>query len=277
MFDDDEEEDEFLDDDDYEMSEMEEWFDDNYMYFKRDAQIPVDLTDEITYFYETVYCPVMSEIAPAIRKLMVKQYPTIDGELRPLVVEYIQETIDYAGHEFIMQLYMLVQDQLEGVNLREQYPKFEEWVKFYGRPPEVPVPDYTFFGEHNPMSVHLTDQQKKEIIDESFQEELESYLNEEKLKKDYFDILQSTVLKYYKDLNDLDYEGWIIYSVQIREDYEIYKYRCEHLDSFIEYELDEEDINLPYDEYSAKFSLKFNEKFDKEQAEIKKNQLEENL
>lgn len=50
-----------------------------------------------------------------------------------------------------------------------------------------------------------------------------------------------------------------MYAVQIRESYEEYKFRCEHLDTFIEYGFDEQDIDLNYKEFSAKFSIKFNE------------------
>lgn len=36
------------------------------------------------------------------------------------------------------------------------------------------------------------------------------------------------------------------------------------MDSFIEYEMDEEDINLTYKEFHEKFSLKFHEKWERD-------------
>jgi len=267
MFDDDEEADELFDDDDYEMSEIEEWFDDNYRYFARESKVDFDITDEITLFYDSIYVPVITDLEPAVRKLMIQQYPRIRGESRPLVLEYINDTIKYVGHEFLMQLYMVVQDQKEGVKFSEKYERFQNWVEFYGRPAEKPVLDYSFFEEFPHLAVNFTQEMKDEFAIESLEDETITYEIEEKLMKEYYDIVQPIVLKYYLELDDLNYEGWIMYAVQIREVYEDYKYYCEHLDTFIDYGFDEEDINLPYKEFSDKLGIKINERYDIEQAQ----------
>jgi hypothetical protein len=46
------------------------------------------------------------------------------------------------------------------------------------------------------------------------------------------------ILKYFKALEDLNYDGWIIYAVEIREDYEIYRNSCDHFEGFVEYEFE---------------------------------------
>lgn len=271
MFEDDEDEEEFLYDDDYEVSEIEEWFDDNYGYFVREPSVLIDVTDEITKFYVKVYTPAMDELKRAVLKLLLQQYPIIRGESRPLVLDYINEAVKHVGHEFLMQLYMLVQDQREGVNYREKYPEFEELVEFYGRPAEKPEVNYSFFDKYPDIAASFTQKEKEEFAIERHESETVSFDIEEKLMKQYFDIVQPIVLKYYHELYDLNYEGWIMYAVQIREIYEDYKYYCEYLDTFIDYGFDEEDINLPYDEFSDKLGIKINERLDKEQAEIIKN------
>ena len=279
MIEDDElEDDELLDDDDYEyeLTEIEEWFDDNFQYFKREPKFPIEITDEITMFYEKVYAPAMSELEPAIHKLMLQQYPIIRGEIRPMVMEYINNAIKYVAHEFLMQLCMVVEDQKEGVKFSEKYEDFQSWVDFYGRPAEKPVVNYEFFEEYPDIAATFTQEMKDEFAIETFENETNSFNIEERMMKEYYDIVQPIVLKYYKELDDLNYEGWIMYAVQIREVYEDYKYYCEHLDSFIDYGLEEEDINLPYKEYSDKLGVKINERFDKEEAELEENQLEEN-
>jgi len=265
----DEELDEELDEDDfdYEMSEIEEWYEDNFGYFTRNSKIIIDVNEEITFFYNTIYIPIITELAPLIRRLMLKQYPIIRGENRPLLVENINWIISSASHDFVMRLYLIVQDQKEGVNIREKYPKFDSWVDFYGRPAELPVADYTFFDKYPEIGKNLTEQQKREIAEEGLEDEISSFLNNEKLKKEYYDILQPIILKYYKDLEELEYEGWIMYAVQIRESYEDYKYRCEHLDTIIEYGFDEEDINLEYSKFMDKFSIKYQEMEDKRKIE----------
>jgi len=258
------------DDDDYEMSELDEWYDHNFMYFKRKSNPAGDMltgvTFEATLFYNGVYSPVKKEIAPAVRKLMLKQYPIIASESRQLVLEYINDTVNYLGHRMLMNLWSVVEDLKEGINLREKYPKLESWVDFYARPPKAPEPDYTFFDKYPGIGIDLSEEAKKEYVEKMYAEEMFYFLEIEKLKKEYYDIVQPVVLKYFKALEDLDYDGWIIYAVEIREDYEIYKYRCEHLEGFIEYEFDEEDINLGYKEYMAKYSLKYKERLEKQQS-----------
>lgn len=270
MFEDEEDEDELLDDDDYEMSEIEEWFEDNYEYFARESKTFIDITNEITLFYEAVYVPAMSELEPAIHKLMLHQYPLIRDEFRPLVLEYINETVKYTGHEFLMQLYMVVEDQKDGVKFSEKYERFQNWVDFYGRPADKPVLNYDFFEEFPHLAVNFTQEMKDEIATESFENESITFEIEERLMKEYYDAIQPIVLKYYLELDDLNYEGWIMYAVQIREVYEDFKYYCEHLDTFIDYGFDEKDINLPYKEFSDKLGVKINERFEKEQAALEK-------
>jgi len=262
--------DDFDDDDDYEMSELDEWYNDHYMYFKHksnpDGDMLTGVTFEATLFYNGIYSPVKKEIVPAIRKLMLKQYPIIATECRPLVLEYIDNTVNYAGHRMLMNLWKVVQDQKEGIYLREKYPDFESWVDFYARPPKAPEPDYSFFDNYPEIGIDLSEEAKKEYVEKEYAEEMFYFLEREKLKKEYYDIVQPVVLKYFKALEDLNYDGWIIYAVQIREDYENYKSRCDHLCGFIEYEFDEEDINLNLKDYMVKYCMKYDEKRQKEQS-----------
>ena len=257
MFEDDEE-------DDYKMSELEEWYDNNFGYFRRDSKTELGVTLDIALFYNGIYRPVMQELAPQVRKLMLKQFPLIGTEYRPMVLEHIDWIVSRAGHRMLMNLYVLIQDQKEGVNLREKYPDFERWIDFYARPPEPPVPDYSFFEKYPDLTANLTAEQKKEIVEEECESKTKYFYIQESTKTEYYDIIQPIVFKYYKALQDLDYDGWIIYAVEIREDYEEYKYRCEHVETFIEYEFEEEDINFEYKDFQEKFTIKYRERWEKE-------------
>ena len=260
-----EEEDE--DDYDYEMSEIEEWYEDNFGYFIEDAKIEFGVPLDVVHFYNEIYCPTTHELKPLVRRLMMKQYPIIDTEFRPKVLEEIDWTASRVGHELLMQLSMLMRDQRNGVNLREKYPNFERWIDFYARPPEAPVPDYAFFDKYPDLRDSLTEEQKKEIAEETCADETIRYDTFEKLKKEFYDLIQPVIFKYYTALLDLDYDGWVVYALDIREIYEDYIFRCEHLYSFIDYEFPEEDIDLDYKEFEAKRHLRFKERWDKEHPE----------
>ena len=123
------------DEDNYKMSELEKWYDNNFAYFNRASKTEPGLDLDITLFYNSTYCPVMKELAPAVRKLMYKQYPLLETEFRPMVLEHINRIVSKAGHRLLLMLNILVQDQKEGVNLREKYPDFESWIDFYARHP----------------------------------------------------------------------------------------------------------------------------------------------
>lgn len=255
---------EYNDDEDFERSDIEAWYDDNFGYFRRDSKTELGITMDINFFYSVVYQPTMHELAPLIRKLMFRQYPLIRTEDRPMVLDHINWIVSHTGHRLLMNLYILVQDQKEGVNLREKYPDFESWVDFYARPPKPPVPDYSFFEKFPALVNHLSEQDKKAIAEEECEESTKRFNETEQLRKEYYDIVQPIVFRYYPALQDLDYEGWVIYAVQIREDYEDYKYRCEHVETFIEYDFAEEDINLEYKDFQEKFKKKYNERWEKE-------------
>ena len=265
MFEDDDEEDY---DFDFKESRLEIWYRNNYGYIRRESNPDISMLDvplEVSLFYSGVYSPAMKEIAPAVRRLMLKQYPIIVRECRPLVLKYIDDTVNYAGHQMLMFLWQLVQDQKEGINLREKYPDLDSWTDFYARPPKAPEPDYSFFDKYPVIGINMNEEQKKEYIEADWTEEAFYFQQNERFKKEYYDIVQPVVLKYFKALEDLNYEGWIIYAVEIREDYEMYKSGCYHLCNFIEYEFEEEDINLNYKDYMEKLCLKSDEKRKKEQ------------
>lgn len=261
-------EDEFDDDDDYKMSEVEEWYDNNFMYFNKKDSFDFGVSLEVTHFYETIYRPVMTELAKPIRQLMYSQYPIIETEFRPLVLKHIDWIISKTGHRFLIFIFNLVQDQENGINLKEKYPKFEEWRSFYANPPEPPVPNYNLFDYNLKIKESLTEEQLKEIAEESCAAQMKKYVINEKLKTEFYNVFQPIVFKHFPALQDFDTDSWIIYSVDIREEYEDFKFRCQHVDSFIEYEMDEEDIDLNYKDYHVKFTIKFREIWERDHPAV---------
>ncbi|MEI6752404.1 MAG: hypothetical protein WCK78_04480 [Paludibacter sp.] len=264
---DDDKDDEFFDDD--ELTEMEEWYDDNCEFFVRESRpitsVFVEVPQDVEFFYESVYCPAMAEIAPAVRVLIEKQYPSVKDEIRPKLVEYINWIAISAGKYLLLSSHELVDDQKEGVNLREKYPDFEFWVENYGRRPEPPVPNYSFADDNPYIKEHISPEIIREVAEESCIEETEYYHRTENRRKEYFDIVQSVVFKYYKVLEDLDYEGWIVYAANINEDYESYTECCDHIDTIIKYNFDEDDLYLDEDLFMEKLHIKIKEELESEQ------------
>ena len=56
-----------------------------------------------------------------------------------------------------------------------------------------------------------------------------------------------------------------MFEVFMRDEYTNYQLDFEHYDGFIKYEFGVEDLDLPYQEYSAKFSERCNERREAEQ------------
>jgi len=246
-------------DDSTELSEFENWYDENFIYFKRESKKQSGPTFDISLFYYGVYKPAKNDIVRAIRKLMVKQYPVIDTEFRPLVLEYINWLVTSTGHRLLLNLYILIQDQKEGINLRNKYPDFATWIDIYARPQE---PDLRKYEDYDKFSFY-SDLQKMQLIEEENKEIIKFFEIQEKRRKEFYDMIQPIIFKFYPVLNDLGYDGWIVYAYQIRNDYDDYKFRCEHIEKFIEYEFPEEDINLKDDEFQAKFRRMYNEKWER--------------
>ena len=257
MFEDDEEE-------DFGLTEFEEWFDDNIGYFRRNNEEPLpEPTLKTELFYHSVYCPCMQELNKATRALMVQHFPRIATEYRPEVLEEIDWRVGRTGHEFLLFLYAVVQDQQAGIDLRIRYPKLNEWAISY---PSYRKPQYiadTFFDQFP----WLTEEQKQELLEEDRIEADETFAFKEKPRFEFFDMVQKIVTRYFKGIEDLDSDGWTMYDVLLSEEYMDYRMRFEHIDGFIHYEFEVEDLKLPYEEYSKKFSEKWKVEWDREQKE----------
>ena len=246
-------------DDSTELSEFENWYDENFIYFKRESKKQSEPTFDLSLVYFGVYKPSKEKIAIAIRKLMVKQYPVIESEFRPLVLEYINWLVSSTGHRLLLNIYNLILDQKEGIRLRDKYPDFATWKDIYARPQK---PDLITIEDFNKFSFY-TDQERKQLIKEE-NEEINKYFElQERQRKEFYDVIQPIIFNNFPVLNVLDNDGWIVYSYQIRNEYDDYKFRCEHIQKFIEYEFPEEDINLEDDEFLAKFRQLYNEKWER--------------
>jgi hypothetical protein len=247
MFDDDE-------DSEFERSEFDIWYDDNNWCFRRGAVSFVEPDLEVELFYSNVYCKIMTELAPAVRKLIVYQYPVFETEFRPAVLEAIESVVERTGHRLMLELYNLIQDQKEGINLREKYPNFEKWEE---RKKESEYFSRTIFDTIE----GLTEKQKSdlyELVKVTFKN---SFNWKDQRRYEFMEMVQSIVFRHYKAVQELDADGWIVYFYFLMIEHTDYRLDFEHYVTFIEYEFDEADLEMPYDEYRKKLQQKINDKW----------------
>ena len=244
-------------DDDLYFSEFERWYDDNFGYFKRDAEefFEPDLVVEL--FYTGVYLPIMGELPNVVRKLLVKHYPIIATEDRPAILEAIERKIKITGHSFLLRLFDLMQDKKEGVNLREKYPDFEKMEKRYK---EKEIINRSIFDS----IAGLTEIQKEALYELAKKEFTESYDYKEQRRYEFIEMFQPLVFKYYPAIEEMDADSWVVYYDFLSTEHFEYRLRFEYFAEFIDYEFPEEDLYIPYAEFQKKFSEKFNERWEKE-------------
>jgi len=73
---------------------------------------------------------------------------------------------------------------------------------------------------------------------------LEFFNWEERRKFEFIDLVQTIILKYFKELEELNSDEWIIYAVAMREEYQYYMTSCENVELFIDCGFPEEEIKL---------------------------------
>ena len=245
--------------------DFQAWYHLNKGYFPPELDKVLVNSYDSFYFLFNVYRKVMDKMAPALRKLMVKQYPVFKTEKRPLVVEFIDSIATTTGYSLLFRLKTLVEDQKNGVSIPEKYPQLEEWKDFYVRPQQPSRVDEST----RPLYSWLNDEQWKAYVETENRKMLEFFNWTEKRKFEFIDVVQTIVLKYFKELENLNSDEWIIYAVDMREEYEYYLSSCENVELFIDCGFPEEDIKLSDKEFTENYG-KLSDKI-KKQARALRN------
>lgn len=230
--------------------DYEAWYNRNKNYLPKEFIKHIEDKSDSLFFMFKVYRKVMKHLPSAVRELMLEQYPVFKTEKRPMVIEYINTIAETTGHTLLFLLYNLVQGQKKGVNIREKYPKFEEWVDFYGRPHK---PD-TIDENTRPQYKWLNDEEWIAYRDHENERMLGFFNWEEKRKFEFIDLVQTTIFKYYEEMYELNADEWIIYGVNIRDEYENFLCACEDVELFIDCGFPEEEIKLTDAEFSQNYS-----------------------
>lgn len=225
------------------------WYNSSKAYFPEKFKKQMEDSYDLMHFMYSVYRKVMRQLAPALRKLMRQQYPVFKTEKRPLVVEYIESISTTIGYSLLFNLYHLVQGQKAGVNIREKYQKLDSWVDFYARPQHPHTIDETTRPEYTWMS----DEEWEVYRDSENKAMLEFFNWKEKRKFEFIDLVQKLIFKYYKELEELNPDEWIMYAVHMGDEYETYLSQCEDVELFIDCGFPEEEIKLTDEEFRQNY------------------------
>jgi hypothetical protein len=228
---------------------------DGWVSYNRDV-FPEELTDyfevhkDILHVMFYVRPKIKRYLTPALRKLMYRQYPVLRAESRPLIVEFIDDIIYIIATEiFIMKMYHLVNGHNTGVNVRDLYPELDSWVDFYCRPAKP----YTMDVTHRKDYWWKTDAEWEAQVEYENSQLLEIFNWEQSRQSEFINLVQNAFFKYYPELLDLSSDEWIVFAVEIREEYESFKTYCDHIEEFIDCQFPEEDMKLTDNEYFEKY------------------------
>lgn len=238
-----------MNDDEDDSFNFEVWYNLRRKYFPQKLHELIDTNYELLNFLFSVYQKITEKLSPAIKDLMRKHYPVFKTEKRPMVVSFLDDIASTTGYKLLLQLFQLIKDQKAGVNMRVKYPKFDQWVDFYGRPQKPKTVDedlrslYTWMSDDEWETYR--NNENKAMLD---------YFNwQEKRKFEFIDLVQSLLFSYYPDLQELDPDEWIIYAVCIRDEYEQFLCCCEDAELFIDCGFPEEEIKLSDKEFMQNY------------------------
>ncbi|MDF1546331.1 MAG: hypothetical protein P1P88_00825 [Bacteroidales bacterium] len=222
-----------------------------------------DFEDNIVLlqFLFSVYFKIMQRLSPELKQLMFSQFPVIESERRPVVVEFIDKFIHSVGTKMLFKLNGLIEGQKNGVNIREKYHQFDQWLILYGRPPKLKQIEDS---DRTRARYKKMSNSQWETYKSVKNEQLLLFFNwKERRKTEFINILQNILFEDYKDLEDLNADELIIYAVIIYEEYNYYLMVCERIELFIDCGFPEEEIYLS--------DQAFLEKYEKLNPEIKAN------
>ncbi|HEX3008209.1 MAG TPA: hypothetical protein VHO90_11415, partial [Bacteroidales bacterium] len=235
MFEDDDD-----DDEDSVDNEFYDWRNTYEFWFPKELVYGPDYI--IRDFYQAKYPGLIADLIRETKELIYMHYPEIETELRPRIVKIIENRLEDICIKITIDLFSLLHYEFNGFNLKEKYPKIDEWTRLYSRPPiSFKNMDDTF------DKLNLTRQQRRVIM-----EELESddnfMVRKERRRAQLIHVVQKIAFRHYPNLENLSTDGWVVFSEFMHEAFFEYKFHFDYLASFIYYNLPEEDIGLTYGE-----------------------------
>ena len=230
--------------------DFDAWYKKNHEFFPKNVEDTIEEHYDMLLFLYRVYKKGMRHLPPAIHKLLLKHYPSFRTDKRPALKEHLAELSSSTCSSILLRLHRLVEDQKKGKNVRQDNPDFEKWREFYTKPAK---PD-TIDESTRPEYTWLSDAEWEVFRDSENASMLEYFNWVEKRKFEFIDLIQSVVLKYYKEIEDLNPDEWVLYAMIIRDEYECLKSICEDVEIIVDCKMDEHYLTCPYEEFFQAYS-----------------------
>ncbi len=196
-----------------------------------------------------LYSRISKRVVFALQYLMYKQYPALKTETRPSVIRRLENMLWIPCTEvFLTKINKLLHTHNTGGSVRDMYPRLDEWVKVYARPPKLHLVNEDI----PPCHWKLGDTRWKVAAKKQNAEILEFFQWEQSRKSEFINLLQDICFKQYPELLDLSSDEWVVFAKIIGEEYDLFKTECEYVEGFIDYNFPEDYINLPFDKYIDK-------------------------
>ncbi len=223
-----------------------------------EGKLPTDLKTafqtffELADFYINVYTAMADETREPLTRLAKEHYPELLTATHPLQIEYIEDANTTTVFGLVYQMRGIVRDMAEGTDILAKYPKMEQWKDFYfHRKPSVVKES------HRNVWLHKTDEEWEQYKEQENRAMYQFFCWEEQRKKEFYDIVQPVLFKLYPPLNDLEGDFWVLYAVNLRDEYECWLSSMEHLQGAIEYEMPPESINWDDEKFRKEYSARY--------------------
>jgi hypothetical protein len=262
MFDDDDDDDDDFLDEELEVSPFVEWFNDHFFYFPVKYRMSEGFEQEAECFYNMVCSRLLREAKPMLLKLMYQQYPILSTDNRPEILEEIDNIASMKNSTLLAELFTLIIEDRNGEDLRKGFKDFESTTKFYGQPEKPHILKRSFYKRFK----WISEQEKEQMYQQNKIEAEEATAWSFNRRKEYFDIFQSILFSSYRNLENLSHDGWIVYAVILREDYETFVHDIDRLTSVVEYQFPIEYLTLPFTEFLDKTTEAFRKKIEQQTA-----------
>jgi len=213
------------------------------------------------FFYD-VLLVFDKAMEPPLTQLMLKQNPEFKTFTHPSPLKFMKEINETCAYWLMWEMHKLCNDYKQNVDMKQKYPRLEEFRAFYCHP-EKP---HTLEDKSRKYHPELNDEQWKTYQQQENDEMLKYNNWKQKRWKEYYDVMQPALFNYLPELQNMEGDCWVMFAVNIRDNYELWESANERLEILIDFEMPPETIDLSDDDFRKEISKRF-EKYDKQSTE----------